>query len=156
MRIAIDLDGTLVRGNYPFPLEKVAQEYEDIFLSRECLRAGICELYSYIKESNYEFWIYTFSFRKIEEIECLFKKYNVQLDGIINYMIHKGRISEIDLEELRWIQKYPPAFGIDLLVDDLEEVKLDGDRLKFEVLLLKEKDLHWVEKVIDKLNELGK
>jgi hypothetical protein len=44
--------------------------------------------------------------------------------------------------------KYPPAFGIDLLVDDSVAVANEGARLGYRVLLLREDEADWTERVV--------
>ena len=43
--------------------------------------------------------------------------------------------------------KYPPTFGIDLLIDDSEGVRIEGERHGFRVLVVKPEDEQWTEKV---------
>ena len=44
--------------------------------------------------------------------------------------------------------KYPPAFGIDLYVDDSEGVGEEGREHKFAVVVISPNDLAWAEKVL--------
>lgn len=44
--------------------------------------------------------------------------------------------------------KYPPAFEIDLHIDDSEGVRKEGDIHGFKVLVVNPDDEHWVEKVL--------
>ncbi|MEM6298453.1 MAG: hypothetical protein AAF740_07180, partial [Bacteroidota bacterium] len=129
-----------------FPLEDVAERYKNTGSSRECLRQGTRKLFLDLKSAGQEVWVYTFSFRTCEEIKCLFDKYDIKLDGIINYRVHKKRIEAFN-EEVKWLKKYPPAFDIDVLIDDLLEIKNDGDRYGFKVILLDEKDTDWVKTI---------
>ena len=39
--------------------------------------------------------------------------------------------------------KYPPAFGIDLLIDDAEGVSIEGERFGFRVFRISGNDLSW-------------
>ena len=43
--------------------------------------------------------------------------------------------------------KYPPAFGIDLLVDDSAGVEIEGRRFGFSVVRVAPDDVDWVVKV---------
>ena len=47
--------------------------------------------------------------------------------------------------------KHPPSFGIDLLIDDAEGVKLEAERYGFQVLVIQPNDAEWVQKVITTL-----
>ena len=43
--------------------------------------------------------------------------------------------------------KHPPSFGIDLLIDDSEGVRIEGERHDFRVLVVAPEDVQWTEKV---------
>jgi len=43
--------------------------------------------------------------------------------------------------------KYPPQFGIDLLVDESEGVRIEGERYGFAVLVVSPTDADWAAKV---------
>ena len=43
--------------------------------------------------------------------------------------------------------KCPPSFGIDLLIDDLEGVRIEGERHGFRVQVVAPEDAQWMEKV---------
>ncbi|MGB0523312.1 MAG: hypothetical protein ACPGJS_10160 [Flammeovirgaceae bacterium] len=153
MRIAFDLDGTLIIEDHPFPLEKRAKPYEHKPLSSEQLRAGLINLYQNIVNLDHEFWVYTSSYRSIEAIERLFKQYELNLHGIINQGIHHNTLAKKE-NELRWISKYPPAFEIDLLIDNSTLVQEESKKWGFEVLLISATDLFWTEKIMQKISLL--
>ena len=44
--------------------------------------------------------------------------------------------------------KYPPAFGIDVLVDDSQGAVLEGKRYGFQVIQVSPQDEQWVENVL--------
>jgi hypothetical protein len=66
--------------------------------------------------------------------------YGIRLDGVINGQIHSENVKQS-------ISKYPPAFGIDVLVDDSEGVKIEGERHNFKVIWLQQTDENWVETI---------
>ena len=45
--------------------------------------------------------------------------------------------------------KYPPAFGIDLHVDDSEGVRMEGDEHGFRVVVVRPDDENWIQRVLD-------
>ncbi len=45
--------------------------------------------------------------------------------------------------------KYPPAFGIDLHIDDSEGVGLEGERHGFTVVVVSPEDPDWVTRVLE-------
>ena len=49
--------------------------------------------------------------------------------------------------------KYPPAFGIDLHIDDSEGVLEEGREHGFRVVVVTPNDERWTEKVLDAVSE---
>ena len=151
MKIAFDLDGTLVREAHPFPLESKVKNKS---LSDEKMRLGVVSLWEQLKAAGHELWVYTFSYRAIDKIENLFHKYGLEITGAINYPIHEEtlRTSHSDFGGY-W--KYPPLWGFDLLIDNMPEIAREGEEYGFEVLLLQEDDTAWVQKVLDRVHVLN-
>ncbi|OJJ15704.1 hypothetical protein BKI52_38125 [marine bacterium AO1-C] len=147
MKIAFDLDGTLVRESHDFPLEnQVVHEH----LSNENLREGTVGIWQQLREAGHELWVYTFSYRAIDRIEDLFRKYGLTIDGAINYQIHEETL-RTSQSNFAGYWKYPPMFGFDLLIDNMEEIAREGKEYRFEVLWLKENDTDWGQKVLDRV-----
>jgi hypothetical protein len=148
MRIAFDLDNTLVPYANEFPVER--QSFLKRILQVEPLRVGARELFQKLDQSGHEIWIYTTSFRTVLRIRITFWVNGIRLKGIVNQKIHssimKGRSESYS--------KYPPAFDIDLLVDDAEGVKLEGEKGGFNVIWVKPNDINWVEKVLKEISIL--
>lgn len=140
MRIAFDLDNTLIRCGHEFPLESPLHKLWAWVLGSEGLRQGITKLAADCQRRGWEVWVYTTSHRSTWHIRRLFWLHGIRLDGIVNQQRH-GR------EARARCTKHPPSFGIDLLVDDAEGVRLEGERYGFWVLVVKPEDEQWVEKV---------
>ena len=152
MRIAFDLDETLVREYIDFPLEP-DNRIVDHHLSQECLRAGARQLCEELLEAGHELWVYTFSYRSEDQVIRLFRKYGIELHGIINRATHDEMVEDGEAGYDGSL-KYPPAFGIDLLIDNLEENGLEGHEWDFEVLIIEETDTFWVKRVWEKIRTL--
>jgi len=140
MRLAFDLDNTLIRCGYGFPLEVPRRNWWARLLGNEGLRQGITELAADCQRRGWEVWVYTISHRSAWHIRRLFWLHGIRLDGIVNQQRH-GR------EVRARCTKHPPSFGIDLLIDDAEGVRLEGERYGFRVLVVRPEDGKWVEKV---------
>ncbi|HAS46809.1 MAG TPA: hypothetical protein DCS93_40365 [Microscillaceae bacterium] len=151
MKIAFDLDGTLVRESHPFPLENQVI-YEN--LTSENMREGTVSIWQQLRAANHELWVYTFSYRQVDVIESLFQKYGLTIDGAVNYQIHEETL-RTSQSNFTGYWKYPPLFGFDLLIDNMEEIAREGEVHGFEVLWLQENDPDWVQKVLDKVYLLG-
>lgn len=140
MRIAFDLDGTLV-PMFPgqFPVERLSWLRRTI--ARDPLRAGTPELLLGLIAQRHEVWVYTSSLRSGFSIRRTFFAHGVRLDGIVNAQGH-ARLANSERAS-----KYPPAFGIDLLVDDAEGVEIEGLAHGFQVLRVTPCDLGWHARV---------
>jgi len=142
MRIAFDLDNTLIRNVYHFPLEKPTRRFWAKLLRFEPLRQGIIEIVNFYRQYNCEIWVYTTSFRSSFYIRQIFWLYGIRLDGVVNQAIHNQKVN------IR-VTKYPPQFGIDVLIDDSEGVAMEGKKHHFEVIVIAPDNERWVEKLID-------
>lgn len=140
MRLAFDLDNTLIRGSYNFPLETPKRKLWARLLRKESLRAGIIELCDYCQHHNWEIWVYTTSYRSPWYIRRLFWLHGIRLAGVVNQARH-------DREVTVRCSKYPPQFGIHLLIDDAPGVQVEAERHGFEMLLVAPVDAQWVAKV---------
>jgi len=140
MRLAFDLDNMLIRCGHNFPLEVTRRNWCARLLGNADLRQGITELAAACQRRGCEVWVYTTSHRSAWHIQQLFWLHGIRLDGIINQQRH-GR------EARASCTKHPPSFGIDLVVDDAEGVRLEGERYGFRVLVVKLEDEQWAEKV---------
>lgn len=71
----------------------------------------------------------------------------MRLDGVVNALRHAGATDGR-------ASKYPPAFGIDLLIDDAEGVAPEGTRHGFRVLQVLPGDDAWDRRVRDAVRAL--
>ena len=140
MRLAFDLDNTLIRCGHDFPLETPRRRLWARLLGNEGLRLGIGELVRQCRQRGWKVWVYTTSYRSAWRIRQLFWLHGLRLDGVVNQPRH-------DREVTVRCTKHPPSFGIDLLLDDSEGVRLEGERYGFQVLVVRPDDAQWAEKV---------
>jgi|SRR6476469_1854483 len=140
MRIAFDLDNTLIRCGYDFPHETPNRNFWAKLLGGEQLRAGIRELAEYCRAQGWEVWVYTTSYRSVWNIRRLFWLYGIRLDGVINQQRHTRDVKAR-------CTKHPPSFGIDLLIDDSEGVRIEGEQHSFRVIVVAPEDGQWVAKI---------
>jgi hypothetical protein len=145
MRIAFDLDDTLIPSTPDlFPVERPISWLGRVFAA-ESLRLGASALLRGLRARGCELWVYTSSLRRPGYIRRLFRCYGVRLGGAINQDIHYEWLRQ--QSGARRCSKYPPAFGISLLIDDSEGVREEGEMLGFRVAVVRPDDLNWAEKV---------
>jgi hypothetical protein len=146
MRIAFDLDDTLIPCEYSFPLERrplVAR-----LLGAEPLRAGSVALMRELRRRGVRLWVYTTSLRPPLSVWLQFFAHGVRLSGVVNQDRHFARMRSWPGDPTaRDSSKYPPAWGIDLLIDNSEGVVLEGRRWGFRVLHVRPDDAAWVDLV---------
>ena len=145
MRIAFDLDDTLIPCGRAFPLEPPTLRAR--CLGAEPLRRGAVRLLKQLRARGCQLWVYTSSLRSPWAIRFLFLCYGVWLSGVVNSDRHVRRLRHA-FPAQRHLSKYPPAFGIDLLVDDSEGVREEGRLHDFRVLCVRPDDPDWAARVL--------
>ena len=146
MRVAFDLDDTLIPSACRFPTERPRNAILGRLFGREPLRAGTGELLRSIVRQGHEVWIYTTSFRKPLATRLLFYSHGIRIRGVVNQDAHQKRMNKLG-EAYKTCTKYPPAFGIDVLVDDSQGVLIESKRHGFEMVLVRPDDTEWVAAV---------
>jgi hypothetical protein len=142
MRIAFDLDGTLIPiGARQF--NAVAMPFPLNWFFREPLRHGALALMRGLRADGHEVWVYTSSLRSRFYLWLWFLSVGVRLTGVINEDLHSVAMRSYSVKP----SKFPPAFGIDLLVDDSAGVELEGKQHGFCVLRVTPEDSDWASKV---------
>jgi len=142
MRIAFDIDGTLTRlgaGQFPaaplpFPLR---------LLWREPLREGAPALMRELQADGHEVWVYTSSLRSPAYLRLWLRCAGIRLAGVVNGDAHAQALRGRAVAP----SKFPPAFGIDVLVDDSAGVAMEGEAHGFRVVLVAPQDRDWVLRV---------
>jgi hypothetical protein len=112
----------------------------------EPLRLGTVDLVRQLQTSGWEVWIYTTSFRDPARVCRWLGHYGVDVHSVINGDIHRAKCSHV-ASNSRAPSKYPPAFGIDLHVDDSIGVKIEGETFGFDVVQVSPDDTNWAATV---------
>ena len=86
---------------------------------------------------NCSIWIYTTSFRSPRAIRRWLRMYGVRAGGVVNQDRHDRVVGRSGPS------KYPPAFGVDLHVDDLPGVAIEGERHGFAAVVVTPDDRDW-------------
>ena len=145
MRVSFDLDEVLfvsprthkTEPAPPFPWDRIFPER---------LRLGTPELIRSLQAAGYQVWIYTSSERSERYIRRLFRRYGVELDGIVNAQRHLREVQGNRRERLP--QKVPSRNRISLHVDDEAVIASWGREYGFHTYLLNAQDDDWKEKII--------
>jgi hypothetical protein len=77
----------------------------------------------------------------------------VPLTGVVNQDEHDRVVKKSQFPGYV-PSKYPPAFGIDLHVDDSEGVAIEGREHGFRVVVVPPSDLDWANRVLAAVDEM--
>lgn len=146
MRISFDIDDTLVCGP-SVPVEQVLSRWRR-WRYREGLRHGTQALMRALVKRRCQIWVYTTSYRSASYLHGWFKSFGVALGGVVNQYKHDEVVGR------HGPSKYPPAFGIDLHVDDSEGVRLEGEQHGFAVVVVSPEDPDWTSRVVDDVDKV--
>lgn len=139
MRISFDVDDTLVCDPSTPAEPPLSWPYRWFY--PEPLRQGAPALMHTLLRDRHELWIYTTSHRGERYLKGWFRTWGVRLGGVVNQSVHERVVGR------RGPSKFPPAFGIDLHVDDSEGVREEGLKHRFAVVVVSPSDLDWAAKV---------
>lgn len=151
IRISFDVDDTLACQPHHAEAE---QSRVPAVIHRwlgEPLRTGTRTLTRELRRQGCSIWVYTSSGRTPSYIRRWLLLYGIQVDGIVNSVSHSHALNLHGFANSP--SKFPPAFGIDLHVDDSEGVKLEGHEHGFRVVVVRPDDENWAQRVIDAVAE---
>jgi hypothetical protein len=146
MRISFDIDDTLVCAA-GIPTEQHVPWWRRAWYP-ELLRRGTRDLMRELTRQRHTLWVYTTSYRHPRYLRGWFACFGISLEGVVNQTRHERRVKG---EAFKGYppSKYPPAFGIDLHVDDSEGVATEGKEHRFRVLVVAPDDTEWTRRVLE-------
>ena len=141
MLVSLDVDDTLVCSP-EVPIEQFVPRWRRLWYN-ERMRQGTRSLLGELVRRHCDIWIYTTSYRSPQYLRGWFGCLGFPLAGVVNQTCHEQVVGR------QGPSKYPPAFGIDLHVDDSEGVGLEGQRYGFSVVVVSPDDPNWVARVLE-------
>jgi hypothetical protein len=147
IRISFDIDDTLA-----CQLDHCAVEPSRLpaWIHRwlgEPLRIGTRSLTRELRRQGCSIWVYTSSGRTPSYIRRWLILYGIHVDGVVNSVRHNQALTARGLSNAP--SKFPPAFDIDLHVDDSEGVQIEGHDHGFRVVVVNPQDELWAQKVLE-------
>jgi len=141
MIISFDLDDTLIPGTKQF--ETSARSFLQKLWKVEKLRTGTIELMKACQEKGHKVYVYTTSYRSPRRIWWMFYLYGIKLDKVINQQVH-NQVVRMPAKP----SKYPPAFKIDLHIDDSKGVEMEGEKYNFRTIIVNENNPNWAAEIL--------
>jgi len=117
----------------------------------EPLRVGTRSLIRELRRRGCSIWIYTSSGRSPLYIRRWLLLHGIRVDGVVNNDRHRRGLAAHGFANSP--SKFPPAFGIDLHVDDSEGVQMEGEAHGFRVVVVHPDDDLWTQKVLDAVTQ---
>lgn len=151
MRVAFDIDEMLIPYGQEFPVEPSVPLRLLKLLYPESLRKGSRELLRALTRQGHDIWIYTTSGREAWYFKTWFGLLGIRGGGVVNCAVHEKKIRARG-DYYPSCTKYPPAFGIDLLVDNCEGIEAEGRKLGYAVLRIDPTDEDWTNTILNYLN----
>lgn len=147
-RVSFDIDDTLIchTGDTESSENGILPEAIHRRLG-EPLRHGTYALMRELRRRGCSIWIYTTSGRSPAYIRRWLLMHGIHIDGIVNSERHHHELTRQGMR--RPPSKFPPAFGIDLHVDDSEGVRMEGEAHGFQVVVVDPQDRHWSKRVLE-------
>lgn len=152
LRISFDLDDTLTCHSVKVPRERGFLAAVSLWWFGEPLREGTRSLIAELRRRGWKIWIYTTSSRSPWYIRHWLLLHRIHVNGIINSERHRTTPGSRFIQRLP--SKFPPAFGIDLHVDDSEGVEMEGQAHGFRVVQVDPHDLSWMHKVLNAVDTI--
>lgn len=150
--ISFDLDGTLLCEGNEHLADPVAPTLVGPFGCREDrLRLGAVPLLRGLADEGHQIWIYTQSLRGRSEVMGWFDGFGISLAGYVNLPLHETACEQHGVVGKR-PQKCPHWFGIDVHVDDDEQVAHECRETGCRVILVKPENVDFEASVRRELN----
>src|SRR3989344_8665413 len=124
IRISFDIDDTLACQLHHCAVEPSRLPACVHRWLGEPLRIGTRSLTQELRRQGCSIWVYTSSGRTPSYIRRWLLLYGIRVDEVVNSMLHNRALTVHGLSNAP--SKFPPAFDIDLHVDDSEGVRTEG------------------------------
>lgn len=110
------------------------------------LREGTLELMRQLQTEGWEVWVYTLAPLPVARLKLYFALQGVSLGGVVTGQDHASAVR--NKRAPSHSVKHPPAFGIDLMVDDKALTTQAGRQYQFATHQITTK-LNWTEPILE-------
>ena len=148
MTISFDIDSTLVPQGNEFPTEP--RTLWTGLLGAEPLRVGTVKLFGDLRRKGHLIYIYTTSYRSRLTLLRTFLAHGIRPEKYIAGDLNRKTLARNNCNS----SKNPKLFDIDLHVDDLPGVGIEGKQHHFETVIVDPKDKQWEARVLSAVKDL--
>ncbi len=152
-RVTMDLDEVVFR----LPTDKNLEKAPAFFhgrLAKKRIKLGIPALFHYLTMHKYDIWVYSADYYSIDDIKRFFKKYQVNVDGIIT---GTGKKNNKNTEAARNMEKLiANKYAQTIHIDNDTLVVSHGAGGEFEDYTIEGPENEWSKKVLNILQSIEK
>lgn len=152
-RVTLDLDEVIFSSKADIDVEKKPAFYYGR-LSDKRLRLGVPALFHYLTMHGYDIWVYSADYYSIDDIKKFFKKYSVNVDGIIT---GTGKKKNTNTEAAKNMEKLiSNKYSTTIHIDNDTVVATHGKKEDFEDYDINVPLSEWSKKVISIMEVMEK
>lgn len=152
-RVTMDLDEVVFRLPTDSNLEKAPMFFHGR-LAKKRIKLGIPALFHYLTMHKYDIWVYSADYYSIDDIKRFFKKYQVNVDGIIT---GTGKKNNKNTEAAKNMEKLiANKYSQTIHIDNDAMVVSHGAGGDFEDYTIEGPESEWSKKVLNILQNIEK
>jgi hypothetical protein len=152
-RVTLDLDEVVFRSPGDKNLEKVPMFFHGR-LAKKRIKLGIPALFHYLTMHKYDIWVYSADYYSIDDIKKFFKKYQVNVDGIIT---GTGKKNNKNTEAAKNMEKLiANKYARTIHIDNDMMVVTHGSTGEFQDYEIDAPAEEWSKKVLNILQQIEK
>lgn len=152
--ISFDLDGTLLcDGNEELADPEVPTLMGPFGCREDRMRLGAVPLLRGLADEGHLIWIYTQSLRGRSEVMGWFAGFGISLAGYVNLPIHENACDQRGVVG-KLPRKCPHWFGIDVHVDDDEQIAVECRDSSCSVIVIKQEEVDFEGSVRKEIGDL--
>ena len=150
-RVTLDLDEVVFRNEKEGCLEKPLRFPLNLFY-RERVRLGVPALLSFLDRHGYDIWVYTSQYYSVNYIHFFFKRWNVQLTGIITGNGRKGTEWAKASEEMKKLME--ARYNTTIHIDSDSIIRTFSGSKEYEEYPLDGSSEAWAREAMDTVRKM--
>lgn len=79
----------------------------------------------------------------------MFLSHGIPVDFVVNQQMHEKKVRN----KGKNMSKFPPAFDINIHIDDSAGVEMEGRKFGFKTIIIPVSDTDWINTILKKIDE---